>query len=172
VTIRIIPVDGIGEVQAGDDLVELIESAFVASGDALRSGDVLVVAQKVISKAEGGSELLMDVAHRTGRCGSPPSSTRMLASCSACRMKPVPSCGPSAACSSLGRTVVGRLAEMGSGLPPSEAGPSESREHDGGNSLPRERRSRVMLVLAFASALLLVIFALYVDPYGPVVCNR
>jgi hypothetical protein len=57
----------------GDDLVELIESAFVASGDALRSGDVLVVAQKVISKAEGGSELLMDVAHRTGRCGSPPS---------------------------------------------------------------------------------------------------
>jgi coenzyme F420-0:L-glutamate ligase / coenzyme F420-1:gamma-L-glutamate ligase len=48
VTITVIPVEGIPEVQQGDDLAALI-------GDAaeLEPGDVLVVAQKVVSKAEG-----------------------------------------------------------------------------------------------------------------------
>jgi coenzyme F420-0:L-glutamate ligase / coenzyme F420-1:gamma-L-glutamate ligase len=48
VTVTVIPVEGLPEVEEGDDLAELIGAA----AD-LRSGDVLVVAQKVVSKAEG-----------------------------------------------------------------------------------------------------------------------
>jgi coenzyme F420-0:L-glutamate ligase / coenzyme F420-1:gamma-L-glutamate ligase len=48
VTITVLPVEGIPEVQAGDDLAELIRAA-----TELQPGDVLVVAQKVVSKAEG-----------------------------------------------------------------------------------------------------------------------
>ena len=46
--IEIIPIEGIPEVRPGDDLAGLIASA----GD-LRDGDVVVVTQKVVSKAEG-----------------------------------------------------------------------------------------------------------------------
>ncbi len=46
--LEIIPVDGIPEVRPGDDLAGLI----AAAGD-LRDGDVVVVTQKVVSKAEG-----------------------------------------------------------------------------------------------------------------------
>jgi coenzyme F420-0:L-glutamate ligase / coenzyme F420-1:gamma-L-glutamate ligase len=42
------PIPGVPEVRPGDDLAELI-----AGAAALRSGDTLVVAQKVVSKAEG-----------------------------------------------------------------------------------------------------------------------
>ena len=46
--ITIIPVEGVPEIQEGDDLAGLL-------GDAadLEQGDVLVVAQKAVSKAEG-----------------------------------------------------------------------------------------------------------------------
>ena len=46
--IEIIPVDGIPEVRPGDVLADLI-----TANVALRDGDVLVVTQKVVSKAEG-----------------------------------------------------------------------------------------------------------------------
>lgn len=46
----ITPVRGIGEIQAGDNLVELIGQA---CGQDLRSGDILVVTSKIVSKAEG-----------------------------------------------------------------------------------------------------------------------
>ncbi|MCC3282679.1 MULTISPECIES: coenzyme F420-0:L-glutamate ligase [Arthrobacter] len=46
----ITPVRGIGEVRAGDDLVELIGRA---CGRELRSGDILAVTSKIVSKAEG-----------------------------------------------------------------------------------------------------------------------
>jgi len=46
--LAIIPVEGIGEVTAGDDLAGLI-----ASAAALVDGDVVVVTQKIVSKAEG-----------------------------------------------------------------------------------------------------------------------
>ena len=49
--LRVIPVLGIPEVQAGDDLAELIARA--AGPDGLRTRDVVVVAHKVVSKAEG-----------------------------------------------------------------------------------------------------------------------
>lgn len=48
-TIELIPVEGIGEVRPGDVLADLI----AAAGEQLRDGDVLVVTQKVVSKAEG-----------------------------------------------------------------------------------------------------------------------
>jgi coenzyme F420-0:L-glutamate ligase / coenzyme F420-1:gamma-L-glutamate ligase len=48
VTVELIAVEGLPEVQPGDDLAQLI-----AEHSTLRSSDVLVVAQKVVSKAEG-----------------------------------------------------------------------------------------------------------------------
>lgn len=47
-TVELIAVEGLPEVQPGDDLAQLI-----AEHSTLRSSDVLVVAQKVVSKAEG-----------------------------------------------------------------------------------------------------------------------
>jgi len=45
--LEIIPLDGIPEISPGDDLVEIIGKI-----DAIQSGDILVVTQKIISKAE------------------------------------------------------------------------------------------------------------------------
>ncbi|MEV4706565.1 coenzyme F420-0:L-glutamate ligase [Actinoplanes sp. NPDC049316] len=47
--LEILPVHGIGDVTAGDDLAELI----TRSAPWLRDGDVLVVTSKIVSKAEG-----------------------------------------------------------------------------------------------------------------------
>ena len=47
-TITVIPVEGIPEVREGDDLASLLRAAAE-----FEPGDVLVVAQKVVSKAEG-----------------------------------------------------------------------------------------------------------------------
>jgi coenzyme F420-0:L-glutamate ligase / coenzyme F420-1:gamma-L-glutamate ligase len=52
------PLPGLPEVRPGDDLAALIAAA---GGDALRAGDVLVVAHKVVSKAEGALVALADV---------------------------------------------------------------------------------------------------------------
>jgi coenzyme F420-0:L-glutamate ligase/coenzyme F420-1:gamma-L-glutamate ligase len=46
-------VDGLPEIHPGDDLAALISGAVTAQGDTLRDGDILAVAQKVVSKAEG-----------------------------------------------------------------------------------------------------------------------
>ena len=51
--IELIPLEGIPEVRPGDDLGALITGALSMSGIALEDGDVLVVTQKVVSKAEG-----------------------------------------------------------------------------------------------------------------------
>lgn len=47
------PLGGIGLVAKGDDLVALLLAAVEESGLALRAGDVLAVAQKIVSKSEG-----------------------------------------------------------------------------------------------------------------------
>ena len=47
-TLEILPVTGLPEVQRGDDL-----AALIAAAAELRDGDVVVVTQKVVSKAEG-----------------------------------------------------------------------------------------------------------------------
>jgi coenzyme F420-0:L-glutamate ligase/coenzyme F420-1:gamma-L-glutamate ligase len=53
--------DGLPELAAGDDLASLIVQA-LDPGKSLAAGDVLVVAHKVISKAEGRVRSLADVA--------------------------------------------------------------------------------------------------------------
>ena len=50
--ISIIPLEGIPEVEAGDDLVALLAEAAERAGG-LQDADVVVVAQKIVSKAEG-----------------------------------------------------------------------------------------------------------------------
>ena len=50
---RVFPVRGIPEVQNGDDVAAVIDGALLAQGTPLERGDVLVVTQKIISKAEG-----------------------------------------------------------------------------------------------------------------------
>jgi coenzyme F420-0:L-glutamate ligase/coenzyme F420-1:gamma-L-glutamate ligase len=52
------PLPGLPEVRPGDDLAALLAAA---GGDELRSGDVLVLAHKVVSKAEGAVVALGDV---------------------------------------------------------------------------------------------------------------
>ena len=51
--IRIIPIRGVGEVRPGDDVATVLVEAFEGQGQAFESGDVLVVTQKIVSKAEG-----------------------------------------------------------------------------------------------------------------------
>lgn len=67
---------GIPDVQPGDDLPALILEALARAGLTLRDGDVLVVTQKIVSKAEGAAVRLADVtpspqavelAQRTGK---------------------------------------------------------------------------------------------------------
>jgi coenzyme F420-0:L-glutamate ligase/coenzyme F420-1:gamma-L-glutamate ligase len=53
--LRIVPLTGMPEVRPGNDLAALLGHAIVQAGG-LEEGDVLVVAQKVVSKAEGRVE--------------------------------------------------------------------------------------------------------------------
>ena len=48
-SLEILPLTGIGEVRAGDDLAALT----LSRGIDLRDGDILVVSSKIVSKAEG-----------------------------------------------------------------------------------------------------------------------
>jgi coenzyme F420-0:L-glutamate ligase/coenzyme F420-1:gamma-L-glutamate ligase len=50
--VRVIPLHGIGELETGDDLGALLAEAAQRAGG-LEPGDVLVVAQKAVSKVEG-----------------------------------------------------------------------------------------------------------------------
>ena len=59
--IQLLPVSGIPEIKRGDDLARLLYRACRLSGTPLRGGDVLVVAQKVVSKAEGATVELSSV---------------------------------------------------------------------------------------------------------------
>jgi coenzyme F420-0:L-glutamate ligase/coenzyme F420-1:gamma-L-glutamate ligase len=57
--LRIVPVHGIGEITPGSDLAGIIADACNAQpATALLDGDVLVVTQKVVSKAEGRIEAI------------------------------------------------------------------------------------------------------------------
>ncbi|MBM3941747.1 MAG: coenzyme F420-0:L-glutamate ligase [SAR202 cluster bacterium] len=59
--IRIIGITGMPEIQAGDDLAALLVAAAQRQGAEINPGDVLVVTQKVVSKAEGRVVRLEDV---------------------------------------------------------------------------------------------------------------
>jgi coenzyme F420-0:L-glutamate ligase/coenzyme F420-1:gamma-L-glutamate ligase len=58
--ISVLPLEGIPEIEAGDDLAALLEEAAARAGG-FEPGDVLVVAQKAVSKAEGRVVALDDV---------------------------------------------------------------------------------------------------------------
>ncbi|MFL5766815.1 MAG: coenzyme F420-0:L-glutamate ligase, partial [Actinomycetota bacterium] len=49
--ISVLPVEGIPEIQPGDDLAAIVAATIPATE--LRSGDIVAVTQKVVSKAEG-----------------------------------------------------------------------------------------------------------------------
>jgi coenzyme F420-0:L-glutamate ligase/coenzyme F420-1:gamma-L-glutamate ligase len=51
--LEIIALEGFPLVRPGDDLIELVASALMRNDVTARAGDVLVVAQKIVSKAEG-----------------------------------------------------------------------------------------------------------------------
>lgn len=51
-SLELIAVPGLPMVQAGDDLAALVHQALVSAGLELRDGDVVVFAQKVVSKSE------------------------------------------------------------------------------------------------------------------------
>ncbi len=52
-SIHLLPLRGMPQIRGGDDLGGLLASAIEENRYGLRSGDVLVVCQKVVSKAEG-----------------------------------------------------------------------------------------------------------------------
>lgn len=58
---EVLGVEGIAEVRPGDDVARLVVEAATAQTTPLRTGDVLVVGQKIISKAEGRLLRLADV---------------------------------------------------------------------------------------------------------------
>lgn len=58
-SLQVLPLEGIPEVRPGDDLAALLGDAVERAGG-LEAGDVLVVAQKVVSKAEGRVERTED----------------------------------------------------------------------------------------------------------------
>ena len=59
--IELLPVMDIGEIESGTDLAAAIGAALVQQGTPLRDGDILVVTQKIVSKAEGCLVRLADV---------------------------------------------------------------------------------------------------------------
>ena len=62
VRVELVALDGIGEVRPGDDVAALIADAAAASDVRLADDDVVVVTQKIVSKAEGR---LVDLASVT-----------------------------------------------------------------------------------------------------------
>ncbi len=59
--LELVALEGVPLVQPGDDLVKLIVDALAVSRVMLAPGDVLVLAQKIVSKAEGRYVTLADV---------------------------------------------------------------------------------------------------------------
>ena len=60
-SLRLFAVEGLPMIRPGDDLPALIAQQLAAAGERLQAGDILVIAQKVVSKAEGRLVRLDDV---------------------------------------------------------------------------------------------------------------
>ena len=58
---RLLALDGIPLVQTGDDLCEIILGGMRQAGEQLRRGDIVVLAQKIVSKAQGRCVNLSEV---------------------------------------------------------------------------------------------------------------
>ena len=78
------PLTGIPLVQEGDDLASLLQDALAQSGLSLQSGDIIVLAQKIVSKAEGRVFRLCDVkptaraVELAGRTGKDPRMVQLI----------------------------------------------------------------------------------------------
>jgi coenzyme F420-0:L-glutamate ligase/coenzyme F420-1:gamma-L-glutamate ligase len=59
--VTLIPIDGLPEIKPGDDLAAMLIRVLRASGRSFEAGDVLALAQKVVSKSEGRIRKLADV---------------------------------------------------------------------------------------------------------------
>jgi coenzyme F420-0:L-glutamate ligase / coenzyme F420-1:gamma-L-glutamate ligase len=59
--LTLIPIEGLPLIRSGDPLAELLVRALADSGISVLAGDVLVIAQKIVSKAEGRVVRLKDV---------------------------------------------------------------------------------------------------------------
>ena len=74
--LRISALAGIPLVRPGDNIADLIVNGLASSGLSLRHGDVLVIAQKIVSKAEGRLVDLREVTPSRARKSSPQTWTR------------------------------------------------------------------------------------------------
>ncbi|NLC38440.1 MAG: coenzyme F420-0:L-glutamate ligase, partial [Clostridia bacterium] len=83
-SISVIAVEGICEVKAGMDLAQVIIRAAEADGITFKENDILVVAQKIVSKAEGRFVNLREVvptpeAYRLAeKSGKPPALCQLI----------------------------------------------------------------------------------------------
>ena len=59
--VTLIPIDGLPEIKPGDDLAAMLVGRVRAAGRAFEAGDLLAIAQKVVSKSEGRIRRLADV---------------------------------------------------------------------------------------------------------------
>ena len=75
-SVEIIPVTGLPEIKEGDALASLILEALETGGEHIQDRDILVLAQKIVSKAEGRildlksvepSQEAIEIANRDGR---------------------------------------------------------------------------------------------------------
>jgi coenzyme F420-0:L-glutamate ligase / coenzyme F420-1:gamma-L-glutamate ligase len=60
-TLSVFPLAGLPMIRPGDDLPSLLRAAIDRAGLAIAAGDVVVVAQKIVSKSEGRDVALADV---------------------------------------------------------------------------------------------------------------
>ena len=59
--VSIIPLHNLPLIRRGDDLVNIIIGCLSDSGEELLNGDILVLSQKIVSKAEGNTADLNEV---------------------------------------------------------------------------------------------------------------
>src|SRR6267143_5359536 len=59
--LTVIAINGLPEIRPGDDLATLIRDAARAQRTEIKSGDIIVIAQKIVSKSEGRIVHLADV---------------------------------------------------------------------------------------------------------------
>lgn len=60
-SLSVIPVRGIPQINPGDDLVKIITRSLSEQGLSIEDGDIIVIAQKIVSKSEGRIVNLNDV---------------------------------------------------------------------------------------------------------------
>lgn len=66
--IRIFPLRGVPEIKTGDDLAQIISDVIRKQGGRIEEGDVLVIAQKIVSKAEGRIVRLAEIKPSARAC--------------------------------------------------------------------------------------------------------